>query len=194
MNMHPRDLPALSAPVLPTLLTDAEVDVWLNEAPRGKKSPYKCPDGYIARNADSFDMSSGAHHVVDMLGHSNRSLELAKGASVSYVFYIDDTIHTPTLTIATIPTQPNDKGNLRYRVTVDGRHSYDLDLKEPFRSEQWKLNVLRAQALRNIGLPPLAPGEHILKIEATDPHIIIDQWCVDGKPGRKYYVIPASSE
>lgn len=190
MNMHPRDLPVAAAPVLPVLLTDSEVDRWLDAGLREETPSFHYPDGYIARNADSFDMSSGPHHVVDMLGHGTRSVELAKGSSVSYAFNVGDTMATPTLTIAAIPTQPNDKGNLRYKVSVDGADPMIFDLKEPFRSEQWKLNVLRAQALRKMELPPLAPGRHTLEIEALDPHIVIDQWCVDGKPGRKHYVIP----
>ena len=35
-------------------------------------------------------------------------------------------------------------------------------------------------------------GKHTLKIKALDDHIILDQWMIDYKKDRKFYVIPAN--
>lgn len=190
MNMRPRDLPVFAAPNLPTSLTDSEVKEWLGKS---EKQPYPTldTDGVIARNASSYDSHTGNVKTIDMLGHSNRAVSLDKGSSVTYKFNVSDTDKFKTLTTALIPTQPNDNGDLRYSVSIDGGTPTIYSLKEPFRSERWKLNVLRGQALRTLELPHLAPGEHTVTITAIDPHIVIDQWMIDHNPNRKYYIIPS---
>lgn len=193
MNMRPRDLPVFAAPSVPTLLTDAEVAEWLARGEKSGSHPLDT-DGVIARNAADFDSSHGAHRVTDMLGHSNRAVALDKGSSLTYRFNVGDTDKFTTLTTAVIPTQPNDDGDLRYSVSIDGGKPEVYTLKEPFRSEQWKKNVLRGQALRTLDLPELAPGEHTLTITALDPHIIVDEWMLDYKKDRKYHIIPTESK
>ncbi len=125
-----------------------------------------------------------------MLGHSNNAVALGKGSTLSYVFNTDGTEGYRSLTVATIPTQPNDGGDLRYSVSVDGSEPVVFSLKEPFRSERWKGNVLRGQALRTMELPDLSGGKHTLTITALDHHIVVDQWMLDNKGGRKFYLIP----
>ena len=82
-----------------------------------------------------------------------------------------------TLQTALIPTQPNDNGDLRYSVSIDHQEPVVFNLKEPFRSEEWKLNVLRGQALRQQKVS-LSKGSHTLTIHALDAHIVVDQWSV----------------
>jgi hypothetical protein len=80
-----------------------------------------------------------------------------------------------TLQTALIPTQPNDNGDLRYSVSIDHQEPVVFNLKEPFRSEEWKLNVLRGQALRQQKVN-LSKGVHTLTIRALDDHIVVDLW------------------
>lgn len=82
-----------------------------------------------------------------------------------------------TLQTALIPTQPNDNGDLRYSVCIDEQEPIVFNLKEPFRSEEWKQNVLRGQALRQ-QKTRLSKGSHTLIIRALDAHIVVDQWSV----------------
>lgn len=191
MNMRPRDLPSGSAPYLPVLLTDEEVKEWLAKAPKTERHLLST-DGVIARNASAFTSHTGEISITDMLGHSSKAVNLGKGSSLTYNFTVPDSVSFKTLTTAMIPTQPNDNGHLRYSVSIDGGEPVVHDLKEPFRSERWKLNVLRGQALRTQELPELSPGEHTITITAIDPHIIADQWILDSKPKRNYYLIPAA--
>ena len=51
--------------------------------------------------------------------------------------------------------------------------------EEPFRSEEWKRNVLRNQALRHQTIH-LTSGNHQLTIQALDDHIVVDQWKLIG--------------
>lgn len=80
-----------------------------------------------------------------------------------------------SLQTALIPTQPVDGGDLRYSVAVDGGEPTVFNLKEPFRSEEWKQNVLRGQAVRQQTVH-LSAGRHTLTICALDAHIVADQW------------------
>lgn len=205
MNMRPRDLPVFGAPVLPTLLTDAQVKEWLE---KGRKAPgnkannddtantdsnilttAKATAGVIARNAADWQQASPGTQIVEMLGHSMKAVALPQNGKVSYTFSTDKT-GDYVLRLALIPTQPNDKGDLRFSVSIDGAQPTVYSLKEKFRSEQWKLNVLRGQALRELPLKGLQTGQHTLTICALDPHVVLDQWMVDNKANRSFYLFP----
>ncbi len=145
-------------------------------------------DGCVVRNAYTYDSWLGNVHTVEMLGHSMNAVSIAKGSSVTYTFDApksgDAVIRT-----AMIPTQSNDKGDIRYSVSIDGGEPVVYSLKEPYRSEGWKQNVLRGQALRNTNVK-VGAGTHTLTITALDDHIVFDQWMLDYKSGRQFYMFP----
>ena len=159
------------------------------------------PGLFVARNACDFDrdfvagesQQEEACKVVDMLGHSMQAVALSKGASLQYRFKFDYEGEA-TLYVALIPTQPSDRGDLRFEVSIDGCEPTVVSLKEPYRSEQWKQNVLRGQALKKIAVHldkgKAVHGEHQLQITALDDHVILDQWMIDACPDRQFYVIP----
>lgn len=208
MNMQPRDLPVFAAPNLPMLLSDKEVREWTNKSEEKNSSDTNFMrdssaddkskevishslslDGVVARNASDYQRASDGAEVVQMLGHSMHAVTLPKNGSLSYSFETEkdgDAI----LRIALIPTQPNDKGDLRFSVSVDGAKPTVFSLKEPFRSEQWKLNVLRGQAIRELLLEKLKSGSHTLVVRALDNHVVVDQWMVDYDKNRKFYLFP----
>jgi hypothetical protein len=51
--------------------------------------------------------------------------------------------------------------------------------------------VLRGQALKQTPVKVSTKGKHTLKIKALDDHIIADQWMLDFKKDRRFYVIPS---
>ena len=57
---------------------------------------------------------------------------------------------------------------------IDGAEPAIYSLKEPFRSERWKTNVLNGQAVRDTKAH-LSKGGHTLTICALDDHIVVDQ-------------------
>ena len=158
----------------------------------GKSRPLSAiaMDGCIVRNADSYDSASGQVVPISMLGHSMNAVSIAKGASVTYNFTTSQDVNAVIRT-ALIPTQPNDKGDLRYSVSIDGAAPVTYSLKEPYRSERWKQNVLRGQTIRQTETA-LAAGSHTITITALDKHIILDQWMLDPKKDRKFYMFPVS--
>ena len=122
--------------------------------------------------SDYAEVSEGAR-TIQMLGHSMKAVALPKDGVLTYRLDVekegDYVIRT-----ALIPTQPNDNGGLRFSVSIDGQEPTVYSLKEPFRSERWKQNVLNGQALRDT-MAHLTKGSHTLTIRALDDHIVVDQ-------------------
>lgn len=147
----------------------------------------------IACNAVDYNAASKGCQRIQMLGHSMNAVAIPKGGELIYEFdaplplegQVEAILYT-----AMIPTQPNDKGDLRYSVQIDDQQPVVISLKEKYRSEFWKLSVLRGQALKQTPVM-VSKGRHSLKIKALDDHIIMDQWMLDFKKDRKFYVIPA---
>lgn len=147
-----------------------------------------CVPATVFRQGCQYDMASVQTVPVQLLGHSLRAVPLAKGGQLTYRFTIEKEGDYKLLT-ALIPTHSVDGGDLRYSISVDDGMPVVFNLKEPFRSEQWKLNVLRGQARRSQQVH-LAKGSHTLTITALDEHIIIDQWWLDGELERRHYLAP----
>lgn len=147
-------------------------------------------DGCLVRNASSFDSNHGEVQPIEMLGHSMNAVSIVKGASLTYRFHADRE-GDAVIRTALIPTQANDKGDIRYSISIDGGTPEVYSLKEPYRSEKWKTNVMRGQTLRTTNIT-LSPGEHTITITALDDHIIFDQWMLDYNKDRKFYVFPIS--
>ena len=150
---------------------------------------------YVARNAcdyQRFTTPSAAPVAIQMLGHSMRAVAIPKGCTLIYEFDTADE-GDAVLYTAMIPTQPSDKGDLRYEVALDDQPPLTVSLKTPYRSETWKQSVLRGQALKPTPVR-VAKGRHTLRITALDDHIIADQWLLDFVPDRKFYLIPTENE
>lgn len=177
MDMQPRKLPVFDAPKSQTPVSD------------GKACHPLTVENAIARNACDYQQASAKLETVQMLGHSMNAVSLPKNATVTYEFAAEQEGEA-ILQVALIPTQPNDKGDLRFSVSVDGAEPVVYSLKEPFRSERWKLNVLRGQAVRELKLPDLKLGKHTLCIQALDDHVVLDQWMIDWNLHRKSYLFP----
>ena len=189
MNMMPRDLNVFNPPILPYLPTDEEIKntKYINLISLDHNNNFDRTD-IVACNAIDHDAASKGCQPIQMLGHSMNAVSIPKGGELVYHFTAqkegDATLYT-----AMIPTQPNDKGDLRYQVTLDDQAPVVISLKEKYRSEFWKTSVLRGQALKTTPVK-VSKGQHTLKVKALDDHIIMDQWMLDFKKDRKFYVIP----
>ena len=177
MTLNPRKLYVFDAPTL----TDTLPKIDLKNFKADKSE-------YIARNAYDYKSASNGVQKVQMLGHSMNAVSIPKGCSLVYEFTCN-TSGDAVLYTGMIPTQPNDTGDIRYSVSIDGGQPVVISMKEKFRSERWKQNMLRSQALRATPIK-LSKGKHTLEIKALDNHILADQWMVDFAKDRKFYVIP----
>ena len=150
---------------------------------------------YVARNACQYDGATppgNAPCTVQMLGHSMNAVELPVNSVLTYEFDCQHDGDAVLLT-AMIPTQPSDRGDLRYVVAIDegGDAQRDtISLKTPYRSERWKQSVMRGQSLNKTPVR-LTKGKHRLIVKALDHHIVFDQWMIDACQDRARYAIPA---
>lgn len=174
-------------PNLPVALTDREVGEY-KDKPDAAVSQAVNDGSFIVRNACQWDLADKGAECVQSLGHSMNAVRLPKGRSLTYTVDCERE-GDALLHIALIPTQPNDTGDLRFCVSIDGAEPQVFNLKEPFRSERWKQNVLRAQTLRNMPVT-LKRGRHSITIKALDNHVVLDQWMLDFDSSRKFYLFP----
>lgn len=192
MCFNPRDLYVFYAPTLPIAPMEKEIETYL---PLGNKKVGErqnfTEDSCIAFNACDFKKASSLATPIQMLGHSMSAVSLPKDCSLTFEFeseYEGEAL----LRVAVIPTQPKDKGDIRFSVSIDGNTPQICSFKESYRSESWKVNVLRGQAVRNT-LQKISKGKHTLMITALDDHVVVDQWMLDFKQHRKFYMFPLKS-
>lgn len=185
MDMAPRDLPVFGYPNLPDTLSASEMTKYAHQEPID--APLNTDD-CIVRNACDYQSATTGAQAIQMLGHSMAAVALPKDGELTYTFNATKK-GDAVMRIAVIPTQANDKGDIRFSVSVDGAEPTIYSIKETDRTEQWKLNVLRGQALRELKIN-LSTGNHQLVIKALDEHIIVDQWMVDYDMDRQFYVFP----
>ena len=159
---HPRDLPVFWTPLVPvsaqedgTYMTSTMTDIPKTPTPKAVLS------------------TAEGTRTIQMLGHSMKAIALQKEGELTYHFDVESD-GAYTIQTAMIPTLPNDNGDLRYSVCIDGQAPTTYSLKEPFRSERWKQNVLCGQAVRELNVQ-LSKGVHTLTIRALDHHIVVDQ-------------------
>lgn len=124
-------------------------------------------------NACNYAYASKGVRTIQMLGRSMKAIALQKDGITTYRFNVEEAGNYIIRT-ALIPTHPSGNGDLRFSISIDGQKPDVYNLREPFRSERWKLNVLSGQAVRDTKVH-LSKGSHTLTILALDDHIVIDQ-------------------
>ncbi len=191
MSDHPRDLYVFRPAQLPQAFTEDEIEIILKDS-AGTSADVKplSKEGkdYLARQACEFDRSTCQVRPVQNLGHSAQAVPLPVNAILQYDFQ-SEIQGDALLRVALIPTQANDKGDIRFALRIDEGEWQEFSLKEPFRSEGWKQNVMRGQARVEVPVT-LQSGTHRLELKALDEHIVFDQWMIDAKSGRKFYQFP----
>lgn len=191
MCHDPRDLYVFYPPTLPVGLTDEEVRNYLPTSAVAKEHPIKA-DKCIAMNACRYTHATKGAETIQALGHSMNAVSLPQGSSLTFEFdcpWEGEAV----LSTAVIPTQPNDKGDIRFSVSIDGEKPQICSFREKGRTETWKQNVMRGQA-RKETKHTLKKGRHTLTITALDKHVVIDQWMLDFKKDRKFYLFPLEGE
>ncbi len=186
MDMRPRDLPVFLAPSLPLILTEQDMQKYPSSKSYNLQPPVA--GSVVASNADKYSNVRGSAKAVGMLGHSMNAVKLDKGSTLTYDFEVAED-GNGVVRVAVIPTHAIDGDEVRFSVSVDNAEPIVFSLKEPYRSEQWKKNVMRGQTVRSVPVS-LKAGKHKLEIKALDDNIVIDQWMWDPKPNRQFYIFP----
>ena len=143
-------------------------------------------------DACQYSSATNGTYTIQALGHSMNTVALPKDGTLEYKFDSDRNAEA-MLRVAVIPTQPNDDGDIRIAISIDGKDYTVKSYKEKDRSEQWKQNVLRGQAILLFPVN-ITNGHHTLSIKALDNHVEVDQWMIDFVKDRHFYVFPTQSD
>ena len=120
------------------------------------------------------DAKKGNAVVCEGLGYEGKAAEIRKGDALTFYF---GNLKTDLLEvdIRLLPNHPVQGDKLRISVSLDGAEPEVIAYVTEGRSEEWKENVLRNQAIRKIVLPVSGKKSHQLVIKALDEGVILDQ-------------------
>lgn len=128
------------------------------------------------------------------LGYSRKALQLniGKENAITYKIYTSSKGNAIIRTYM-IPNHPVNGNDIRYAISVDDEEPQIVSFKTEFRSEDWKINVLRNQSVNITHHNLKKAGEHSITIYAEDEGVILDQMMLDFKIDRKFYEIPVNT-
>ena len=156
MDHQPRRLPVFEP-----------VDRLLVETPMLEDSPslYKW---------NGVEYSAGDAVSCKGLGYEGKAVMLEKNKELSFDFgeCPGDSVEVE---IRLLPNHPIHGGQLRFSVSIDKKNAQTVSYETQGRSEEWKENVLRNQAIRRVVLPVKKRKKHNLTIKALDEGVVIDQ-------------------
>lgn len=129
-------------------------------------------------NGMDYHSQTGEVSWAQGLGYEEKSAILAKGSSVTYEFEAENR-ESISVEVRLLPNHPV-SGRLRFRIEADGCTPVSVDYRTQGRSEEWKQNVLRNQAIRTLILPlQTSSSTHCLTITALDEGVVLDQVIVE---------------
>lgn len=150
-------------------------------------------DGYISINASSYSRTGNngdkRWETTEGLGSDKKMLEalpltavvdsshdaIMRNPYVEYDFY-NFSASAAEINVYSLPTLPlNNNYEMRYAVQIDNGPLHIVNFKTVGRSEEWKENVLRNNALKTVTIPELKSGKHRLRIYIVDPGVILDK-------------------
>ena len=112
--------------------------------------------------------------VCEGLGYESKAAEIKKGDALTFSFGNLKT-DSVEVDIRLLPNHPVHGDKLRFTVSLDGAEPEVIAYETKGRSEEWKENVLRNQAIRKIVLPVTGKKSHQLVIKALDEGVILEQ-------------------
>ncbi|GHV25151.1 hypothetical protein FACS1894176_02970 [Bacteroidia bacterium] len=184
MSSHPRDLPVFEAPKFSHPRRDAARHVSTNDA------------AIIAQNATNAveTWRAASSKAIEGLGHSFAAVPLAQQDSLTFI------VDVPFdgdgwIKVAAIPNHDVDGQGMKIAISVTengreaARHVSTADYSVEGRSETWKQNVLRGQALITFPFNFRHKGKTTISVKALTPYIIIDQIMV-GNGEMSFYEFP----
>lgn len=180
MNLNPRSLPVFEKPDFSTL--DSLIRV-------GKPALATKEAGMaIALNASQADNGSTTGTVVDGLGHSFSAVQLPAGETLHFTFDLPKAGEY-WIRIAAIPNHDVDEKGMKIQLLADDKEIKHFDYKTVGRSETFKLNVLRGQAISLADKVMLPKGKVRISVKAITSYIQLDQVMV-GQGEMNFYEFP----
>lgn len=108
------------------------------------------------------------------LGYEGRAAGINMGDALTFYFgkWAADSV---VVDVRLLPNHPVHGEQLRFSVSLDGAEPRVVFYETKGRSEEWKENVLRNQAIRKMVFPVSGKNPHRLVIRALDEGVVLDQ-------------------
>lgn len=120
------------------------------------------------------DATKGSYKACDGLGYEGKAVTLEKDKELMFEFGNCST-DSIEIEIRLLPNHPVRGNQLRFCISLDGKNHQVVNYETKGRSEEWKENVLRNQAIRQIRLPLKKSKSHRLVLKAMDEGVVLDQ-------------------
>ena len=120
------------------------------------------------------DASKGNFIGHEGLGYAGKAAGILMGEALTFSFS-DWKADAVEVEVRLLPNHPVHGIQLRFSVSIDGAEPKVISYETKGRSEEWKENVLRNQAIRKIVLPVSGKKSHQLEIKALDEGVVLDQ-------------------
>ncbi|MDR1672055.1 MAG: glycosyl hydrolase 115 family protein [Bacteroidales bacterium] len=183
MDFQPRKLPVFA---MPEFRQQDSLPHGGNHAVVREQSPQQ---GFaIAQNAVQ---SVVPRNGIEGLGHSFAAVPLPQHDSLRFTFNVPREGDV-WIKVAAIPNHDVDGQGMKIAVYADGTPLPVADYSVEGRSEAWKQNVLRGQAITVFKHRFAKAGNVTITVKALTPHVIIDQIMLDTADAR-FYEFPAKS-
>ncbi len=125
-------------------------------------------------NGNEYTSFAGERPVCYGLGYERGAVSVLPHSSVKYSFANTNT-DSVQVEVALAPNHPVEGTKIRYAISINNAPEQVVEYQTEGRSEEWKLNTLRNQAIRTT-THPVRPNEKVtIRITAVDEGIAIDQ-------------------
>ena len=120
------------------------------------------------------ECTKGVPAIYDGLGYEGKAVGIKKGQDLHFCF---DDCDTDSIEVEArmLPNHPVNADRLRIAISLDGGEPAVLSYETVGRSEEWKENVLRNQAIRRVMFPVNRGTKHRLVLKALDEGVVLDQ-------------------
>ncbi|MFV0520912.1 MAG: glycosyl hydrolase 115 family protein [Mangrovibacterium sp.] len=124
-------------------------------------------------NGNDYNSFEGKEPIQHGLGYQGGAVLLEKGSSAS--FDIGAVKGKIEVEVALAPNHPVDGKQIRYSISIDDDEPQEIAYQTQGRSEEWKENVLRNQAIRKTEHNLKLKDKHNITIRALDDGVVLDQ-------------------
>lgn len=145
---------------------------------------------YVLNGAD-YETTSDEQIIYEGLGYGEKATSIKKGSSVTYRLerLLADSVY---IELRLLPGHPVAGNKLRLEVVFDNHPAEVIEYQTRGRSEEWKENVLRNQAIRCLAFPGIKKRQHIVRLTALDSGVVLDQILIYQNRERVYQNIKSS--
>lgn len=120
------------------------------------------------------EYAQGSPLIYKGLGYEGKAAAIEKDQTLSFDFG-DCKTDSIGVEVRLLPVHPVDGNRLRIAVSLDDGQPVVLSYETVGRSEEWKENVLRNQAIRKVTFSVCKKEQHRLVVKALDEGVVLDQ-------------------